>query len=347
MSGFDNDIVNASNELTRASMESPNYVHGVSGWTINKDGTAEFNNLTVRGTFYGLNFILNNQGLFFYSGPPALGNLVLSIVGSIAGVDPFGNAYKPGVAIYKGNALANLVVDPGSGVPALNMPSGNGSESQFGSVYTIGGNVGAANEYSTLWIKGPASSFDNASASLAFISSYKDGSAIFDGNLMVGGTSIAYWTTNGLHLETPLWGNAGILSIGDNLQMVAGKGLIGRDPTWVTVGLASGWTNRGGNYPTFQVMRTGIAPGMCLIQGYIQCTTSPANGAACATFGPAYYNPSTVQSIQFWSYGGTAVLNASQMHLEITVSGAVNVWGVTTPGTLAIGFQGMYNIGSL
>jgi hypothetical protein len=345
MSGFENNIVNASNELTRSSMESPNYVHGVSGWTINKDGTAEFNNLTVRGTFYGLNFVLNNTGLFFYSGPPALGNLVLSIVGSVSGTDAYGNVYKPGVAIYKGNALANLIVDPTQGVPALNLPTGNASESQFGSIYTIGGNVGAPNEYSTLWIKGPASSNDNNSASIALITTYKDGSALFDGNLMVGGTSIAYWTTNGLHLETPLWGAAGILNIGDNLLMAPGKGIVGRDPNWVTVGLASGWTNRGGNYPTFQVMRVSVSPGICWIRGNVQTANSITNGFTFATFG-ASYTPLLVQSIPFWVAGGTAVFN-NTMHIEVTVAGAVNLWGIATAGTVQIGFSGLIFLDAL
>lgn len=33
------------------AIRSPDYVAGVSGWTINVDGTAEFNNVTIRGTF--------------------------------------------------------------------------------------------------------------------------------------------------------------------------------------------------------------------------------------------------------------------------------------------------------
>jgi hypothetical protein len=36
--------------LRRAAIRSPDYVAGVSGWTINIDGTAEFNNVTVRGS---------------------------------------------------------------------------------------------------------------------------------------------------------------------------------------------------------------------------------------------------------------------------------------------------------
>ena len=93
MSGFENNIINALNALIRAAIHSPNYVPGATGWSINKDGSAEFNNLTIRGTFFGVNFELNSNGLFFYSGTPALGNLVLSIA-PVAGVDEFGNVYR-------------------------------------------------------------------------------------------------------------------------------------------------------------------------------------------------------------------------------------------------------------
>lgn len=45
---FGNPVV-GGNKLIRPAIQSPNYVPGVSGWTINRDGTAEFNDVTVRG----------------------------------------------------------------------------------------------------------------------------------------------------------------------------------------------------------------------------------------------------------------------------------------------------------
>ena len=57
--------------LERAAIRSPDFVTGVSGWTINQDGTVEFNSGVFRGTitagqFQGLNFVINQQGIFFY-----------------------------------------------------------------------------------------------------------------------------------------------------------------------------------------------------------------------------------------------------------------------------------------
>ena len=47
---FTNPLV-AGTTLIRNAIQSPNYVAGVSGWAIMKDGSAEFNNVVVRGDF--------------------------------------------------------------------------------------------------------------------------------------------------------------------------------------------------------------------------------------------------------------------------------------------------------
>lgn len=90
--------------LRLAAMRSPNYVAGSQGWTINQDGSVEFNNGTFRGvvtagTFEGTNFVINSSGAFFYSGTPALGNLICSI-SNAAGTDAEGNGYVSGVGTY-------------------------------------------------------------------------------------------------------------------------------------------------------------------------------------------------------------------------------------------------------
>jgi len=47
--GFNNPIIGGGGTLVYPSIHSPDYVMGVSGWTINKDGTVEFNNGIFRG----------------------------------------------------------------------------------------------------------------------------------------------------------------------------------------------------------------------------------------------------------------------------------------------------------
>jgi hypothetical protein len=95
------DPVVGSTVLRRPAIQSPNFVTTVSGWTINADGSAEFNDLTIRGTFNGTDFIVNASGAFFYNGVPAAGNLATSIVPGVSTVtDPFGNTAQPGFTSY-------------------------------------------------------------------------------------------------------------------------------------------------------------------------------------------------------------------------------------------------------
>ncbi len=96
MAGFEHAIAGGQGNLIIAQFQSPNYVPGVSGWQVRKDGSAEFNNLTFRGTFMGADFVLNSAGLFFYSPSEAAGNLKLSITPSLTGgTDAFGDHYVP------------------------------------------------------------------------------------------------------------------------------------------------------------------------------------------------------------------------------------------------------------
>lgn len=86
------DPVVGSTVLRRPAIQSPNYVAGSAGWTVNVDGSAEFNNLTIRGTFAGTDYYMDNTGAFFYSSTPAAGNLAFSITPPGTTADKFGNA---------------------------------------------------------------------------------------------------------------------------------------------------------------------------------------------------------------------------------------------------------------
>lgn len=97
--GFNNPIVGGGGALVYPSIHSPDFEHLIQGWTINKDGSAEFENLTLRGTFNGNDYIINSFGLFIYDGPAALNTLILAMAGA-PGTDEFGNAYSgPGIAL--------------------------------------------------------------------------------------------------------------------------------------------------------------------------------------------------------------------------------------------------------
>lgn len=99
--------VTAGTVLVQSAIQSPDYGQGVSGWTINQDGTAEFNDLNLRGQFNGSNYFINDEGAFFYDGTPAAGNLIASFAGDF-GTDDYGNTYFPGVSSYSGGEFSNL-----------------------------------------------------------------------------------------------------------------------------------------------------------------------------------------------------------------------------------------------
>jgi len=102
--------------LAIPSIHSPNFLTGVSGWSINKDGSAEFNNLRIRGNFAGPDFYISNGDgtlsttpafLFYSSTPPAVNTLVFSN-SALDGSDTFGNHYFAGYSTYTGNGNTDL-----------------------------------------------------------------------------------------------------------------------------------------------------------------------------------------------------------------------------------------------
>jgi len=75
--------------------QSPNFVHLISGWFIGQDGSAEFNDVTIRG-----GEVVNGSALY-YSPSEGAGNLVLSVNGNTANTtDSFGNVVLPGTTTY-------------------------------------------------------------------------------------------------------------------------------------------------------------------------------------------------------------------------------------------------------
>lgn len=109
MGGFNNPVVGAL-ALIRAAIRSPNYVAGSTGWTINKDGTAEFNTL-------GGSFQITANGIFFYVPAAGSGTLVASF-SNAGGFDPYGNQYVGGFFLnqkqgwFTGDQSDTIVINP-------------------------------------------------------------------------------------------------------------------------------------------------------------------------------------------------------------------------------------------
>lgn len=107
---FTNPVMGGAN-LVREVMQSPNFVHDVSGWQIARDGSAEFNDLTIRGTINGLDYIINASGVFFYSPSEGAGNLVMALAAA-AGSDQYGNTYTEGLSFSAGSGSPVIQVRP-------------------------------------------------------------------------------------------------------------------------------------------------------------------------------------------------------------------------------------------
>lgn len=104
----------------------------------------------VAQVFEAGNTIINDQGLFVYSGTPAAGNLFLSIA-SAPGTDQFGNAYGSGLNVG-GQAGAHLAVSEQGDLlianvadePVLYIYHGDGSIRLYNPAGIAAGNLAAA-----------------------------------------------------------------------------------------------------------------------------------------------------------------------------------------------------------
>lgn len=103
--GFNNSILGGVGNLIRQYIQSPDFVTGVSGWQIAKDGSAEFNDITARGDLTGSTLlippnggpgtgipyiIIDSVGIRAYT---SSGNLVLKIASNL-GVLQSSNVYS-------------------------------------------------------------------------------------------------------------------------------------------------------------------------------------------------------------------------------------------------------------
>lgn len=104
---FANDVVGGST-LLRPAIRSPNYVPGVSGWTINRDGTSEF----AGGTFRGAVVVID----------PATGNVLASIGAN--GNGSFQSVYAANDVIIGNLSVLSAITAAGRGLAGYFFTSG-------------------------------------------------------------------------------------------------------------------------------------------------------------------------------------------------------------------------------
>jgi len=309
---FQHDIAGGQGNLIVTSLQSPNFVHDVSGWQVAKDGSAEFNNLTIRGTFYGTDYIISTDGIFFYSGTPALGNLVLSIAPS-AGTDTFGNPYPEGF---------NLLRTSASSGTQIGLATGAAAESTSAALYPYIANESNPDEYYFTTFRSAVNSNQQDRVQLQLTSSASDSSSAAQGY-------ISYVGANGSNNTIFVWGYNGLtLYVVNQINAVKpGTGTSATNPAqvegWHSMSLASGFT-AGGQTPEYRLWPDNTVR----LRGSVSLTATHAAGTAFWTC-PAGYAPQVSQYFMTPNSLGSYALGGYSVHVNTSslLTGAAGVSG--------------------
>ncbi len=310
--GFENPIVGGTS-LRIPAIQSPDFSPGVSGWIIRIDGSAEFNNLTIRGEFVGVNFILNVDGLFIYSGPPAAGSLIASIAAA-PGVDDFGNTYLDGIVTYSGASFAALST----------------AEAWFGLIangYTTAGQIGLSGG-DAVFASSPTSVANTDAATWKLV----------DGLVSVTPRSAAGYP----HLDVGA-ATAGVTGWinGAWVQSTVSAG-VSTAETWHTPGFAATWATTGtlnGN-ATFQGMqyRKDAEDNVWISGGAVSSGTP----GTIFTLPSGYFHPTRRHLVPCWIFDSSAGTTTAAF-AQVTETGAVNIAASLTGITIATGDQVFIN----
>lgn len=162
--GFSNSVVGGIT-LVRPAIRSPNYVTGSTGWTINADGTAEFNSITARGTVVVGNAVAGGSGETITTTIPAE---LATAYPSMTVVRLFYSNSNT-LYFYEGVAAAVLyygLVDTGTVYEAYReVTTGTGPNMWFGQVNKVQFNIGpndGSNNSSSLILGGVDITIDSA-----------------------------------------------------------------------------------------------------------------------------------------------------------------------------------------
>jgi hypothetical protein len=228
-------LTQGQGSLVIPSIFSPNFITGVSGWTIKKDGSAEFNNLTIRGTFLGTRFIFNVNGLFFYSGTPGPTTLFVSVCGAVV-TDPFSTSCSPGIFLYGPNGSSISLVDV-SGQPTLDLtPASQTHMTVIPSLAALAINAGLVNEYLlTTLSSGQDNNLDNAAVQL--FSESNDSTVAATVALVAAGVRVVNVFKTGVQFQEPI-----VATLGSS---VSNQTIITTD-TWNSITLDANWSTLAG-----------------------------------------------------------------------------------------------------
>lgn len=292
----------------------------ISGATIT--GSTITGGTITGGTFLGTDFIINDKGIFFYSGTPAAGNLIGSIANT-SGSDTFGNAFPLGMQWNTATGTASVVVAPhGIQIDApfpQELFSGSLAASSSGAGATASG---------LLAITSPQ---DNVQLDVGYVdlpSSSNDGVTSIAG-VRLGWRGVSSGNLDYLDVD---YRGARILA-GSVTAPQPGTGGSRGTPavaeTWHTVGttgqpaFGTGFTNNGAADQAPRYRLEGIGGGVVRLDGTVITTAAVAAGATMFTL-PVGYRPATNRRrfVGPTSLSGYALGN---MTVGVATSGAVTI----------------------
>lgn len=177
------DPIAGTEVLIRNQLQSENFTT-TTGWQVKRDGTATFNQVTIRNgtTISGVSL--------YYTPTPGLNNLFLSIADA-AGTDQFGNTYPKGISVGS-NVTRQIVLDQNGNVASIAFSVNQAFANSSGTILEAIGNAGGANEYLTMQFQGPTVKTFTDSASMQLNSQNKDGSSNANLQLRAGTGSVSF-----------------------------------------------------------------------------------------------------------------------------------------------------------
>lgn len=302
--------------LSIPAVFSPNFVHLISGWTINEDGSAEFNNLTIRGTFFGTDFIINSSGFYFYAAAPALGNLVISITNA-GGTDLFGNVVPAaGFFMYQngGNALLGLIFNTVVGsqpLLALFPDSSFGFAGHSPFIVSQASNKGLASEFLALAM-GPGGSVTSP-VMLQLLGLSPDGTTSIPRMRVFAGALYNL-----------------VCEIGTGGMLAANPNVANTVEAWHAMALINGWANQAAPNVQAKYRKVFSPPNSVEIIGSLN-----AAAATAITYFtlPAGYQPASTQPVgAVGSFNGAAALN-NMISSQCDTSGNLTIQQRTATAT--------------
>lgn len=304
MGGFSNSTVGGIGNLIRSWIQSVPFVSGSTGWRISKNGNAEFNGATFRGSIV----ITQSQDLLMYStAAPTLNKLILAIAGS-AGVDSTGNAFSQGLSIWDSSGVLigqwgtggfQLINDANTGQiqiqannganrsPRIYFQPNTGFSSTNGYIEANG--TALPSPFDATLLVGPVGTAGH-DANLSFVLMQ-----LMTGTSLNGAKGLFGWNNNATSAVVAQWDGAGFhLTPGSIMSAEPGTANPPTQVGWHNLILNAGYGNATGLVAA-RYQYEGMNGGRGRLNGAIQLTANKAGGSIIGTL-PAGFHPINQQS---------------------------------------------------